>query len=77
MDVDLADGRFLHVTRSSYPDLYYAVQGAADSVGRVTTFYLHTQPAPAQVASYSAILSSGSESANAAASVVLRQLSMC
>jgi hypothetical protein len=27
MDVVLADGRFVHVTPTSYPDLYYALRG--------------------------------------------------
>lgn len=72
MEVVLADGRFVHVTRSSYPDLYYALRGAADSIGIVTTFHLQTQPAPPQVVSYSADLSSSLWSADAAASVVLK-----
>jgi FAD/FMN-containing dehydrogenase len=53
MDVVLADGRFVHVTPTSYPDLYYALRGAADSIGIITTFHLQTQPAPAHVVSYS------------------------
>jgi hypothetical protein len=72
MDVVLADGRFVHVKPTSYPDLYYALRGAADSIGIITTFHLQTQPAPAQVVSYSSNFSSALKSADAAADVVLK-----
>lgn len=72
MDVVLADGRYVHVTQSSYPDLYYALRGAADSIGIVTAFHLQTQPAPLQVVSYSADFSSSLPSADAAASIILK-----
>ncbi|XP_014551168.1 Glucooligosaccharide oxidase [Bipolaris victoriae FI3] len=72
MDVILADGRFVHVTPDSYPDLYYALRGAADSVGIITTFYLQTQPAPARVVSYSSNFSSALKSADMAADVILK-----
>lgn len=71
MDVVLADGRFVHVTPTSHPDLWYALRGAADSIGIITTFYLQTQPAPAQVVNYSANFSSALKSADAAANVIL------
>ncbi|EUC40538.1 Glucooligosaccharide oxidase [Bipolaris oryzae ATCC 44560] len=72
MDVVLADGRFVHVTPVSHPDLYYALRGAADSIGIITTFYLQTKPAPARVVSYSSNFSSALMSADAAADVVLK-----
>ncbi|KAI4097029.1 MAG: hypothetical protein L6R37_006865 [Teloschistes peruensis] len=49
LDVVLANGSFIHATSSAYPDIYYALRGAADSFGIVTTFYLQTQPAPSSV----------------------------
>jgi hypothetical protein len=72
MDVVLADGSIVHVTRTSYPNLYYALRGAADSIGIITMFYLQTQPAPAQVVSYSSNFSSALKSADTAADVVLK-----
>ncbi|KAH6613036.1 hypothetical protein C7974DRAFT_444512 [Boeremia exigua] len=72
MDVVLADGRYIHVTRTANPDLYYALRGAADSVGIITTFYLQTQPAPAQVVSYSSNFSSSLRSPDSAAAIVLK-----
>lgn len=72
MDVVLADGRFVHATPTSRPDIYYALRGAADSIGIVTTFYLQTQPAPPQVVSFSCNFSSALKSANEAADVILK-----
>lgn len=53
MDVTLANGSNIHTTSTSYPDIYYALRGAADSFGIVTTFYLATKPAPASVVQWS------------------------
>lgn len=53
LDVILANGTLVHATSTAYPDIYYAMRGAADSFGIVTTFYLKTQPAPATVINYS------------------------
>ena len=53
LDVVLANGSFVHATSTAYPDVYYALRGAADSFGIVTTFYLKTQPAPATVVNWS------------------------
>jgi hypothetical protein len=72
MDVVLADGRQIHTTQTSYPDIYYALRGAADSFGIVTTFYVQTQPAPSQVVSFSASFASALVSADKAAEIVLR-----
>ena len=53
LDVVLANGSFIHATSTAYPDIYYALRGAADSFGVVTTFYLKTQPAPSTVVNFS------------------------
>lgn len=71
MDVVLADGKTIHATSTSYPDMFYALRGAADSFGIVTTFYLQTQPAPSTVVSYSAAFPSALESTKSAADLVL------
>ncbi len=69
MDVVLANGTFAHVTSTSYPDLFFALRGAAESIGIVTTFYLQTLPAPSSVINFSvdlsAVLVSASTVANA------------
>ncbi|KAI4906901.1 hypothetical protein J4E90_010104 [Alternaria incomplexa] len=72
MDVVLADGTQLHVTRTTHPELYYALRGAADSIGVVTTFYLQTQPAPAQIVSYSVNFTSALKSPSSVADVLLQ-----
>lgn len=72
MDVVLADGRQIHVSSTRYPDIYYALRGAADSFGIITTFYLQTQPAPSEIVSFSADFSSALKSADKAADIVLR-----
>lgn len=72
MDVVLADGRLVHVTPASYPDLYYALRGAADSIGIIIMFHLQTQPAPAQVVSYASNFSTALETADAAADIVFK-----
>ncbi|KAL8725417.1 MAG: hypothetical protein Q9166_007374 [cf. Caloplaca sp. 2 TL-2023] len=53
LDVVLANGSSIHATSTAYPDIYYALRGAADSFGIVTSFYLQTQPAPASVINWS------------------------
>ncbi|CAL8575991.1 hypothetical protein XPA_001885 [Xanthoria parietina] len=53
LDVVLANGNFVKATSTAYPDIYYALRGAADSFGIVTSFYLQTQPAPASVIQWS------------------------
>ncbi|MCJ1477586.1 hypothetical protein MMC13_006259 [Lambiella insularis] len=49
LDVVLANGSFIHATSTEYPDMYYALRGAAESFGVVTQFYLQTQPAPSSL----------------------------
>ena len=53
LDVVLANGSYIHATSTAYPDIYYALRGAADSFGIVVTFYLKTQAAPATVINWS------------------------
>ncbi|MCJ1439512.1 hypothetical protein MMC27_008906 [Xylographa pallens] len=49
LDVVLANGSFIQATSTAYPDIYYALRGAAESFGVVTHFYLQTQPAPSSL----------------------------
>jgi hypothetical protein len=69
LDVVLADGTFLHATSTQNSDVYWALRGAADAIGVVTTFYLQTQPAPASVVnfqySFSNMFSAASKGVNA------------
>ena len=53
LDVVLANGSYVHATSTTYPSIFYALRGAADSFGIVTTFYLQTQPAPTSVVNWS------------------------
>jgi len=48
-DVVLANGTLVKATSTAYPDIFWAVRGAADSFGIVTTFYLQTRPAPESI----------------------------
>ena len=52
LDVVLANGSLIHTTSTAYPDIYYALRGAADSFGIITTFHLQTLPAPASVVNW-------------------------
>ena len=53
LDVVLANGTYIKCSTTAYPDIYYAMRGAADSFGIVVNFYLQTQPAPATVINWS------------------------
>lgn len=53
LDVVLANGTLIHVTSTAYPDIFFAMRGAADAFGIATTFYLQTVPAPENVVSFS------------------------
>ena len=53
LDVVLANGSVVHASSTAYPDIYFALRGAADSFGVVTTFYLKTQAAPGTVINFS------------------------
>ncbi|KAF2028534.1 FAD-binding domain-containing protein [Setomelanomma holmii] len=48
-DVVLANGTLIKATSTAYPDIFWAVRGAAESFGIVTTFYLQTRPAPSSI----------------------------
>ncbi|KAL3419893.1 hypothetical protein PVAG01_08392 [Phlyctema vagabunda] len=72
LDVVLANGSCIHATPTSYPDIYFALRGAADSFGIVTTFHLQTQPAPDSLVSWSASFASALSSVEKAAEVILR-----
>ncbi|KAF1844760.1 carbohydrate-binding module family 18 [Cucurbitaria berberidis CBS 394.84] len=48
-DVVLANGTLVKATSSQNPDIFWAIRGAADSFGIVTTFYLQTRAAPASI----------------------------
>lgn len=48
-DVVLANGTLIKATSSQYPEIFWAIRGAAESFGIVTTFYLKTRAAPASI----------------------------
>lgn len=52
LDVVIANGTSIHVTADDYPDLWYALRGAADSFGIITTFYFDTVPAPSSIINF-------------------------
>ncbi|KAJ5175428.1 uncharacterized protein N7482_001305 [Penicillium canariense] len=68
LDVVLANGSLIHASASTYPDIYFALRGAADSFGIITTFYLQTLAAPKKIVVFSvsmpAVLKSSSEAAH-------------
>jgi hypothetical protein len=45
-DVVLADGSLVHASPSNNTEIFWAIRGAAESFGIVTTFYLRTNQAP-------------------------------
>ncbi|MGW4353779.1 FAD-binding oxidoreductase [Nocardia sp. NPDC004582] len=49
MDVVLADGRLLTVTRQQHPDLFWALRGAGHNYGIVTRFVFRTVAVPGPV----------------------------
>jgi hypothetical protein len=51
-DVVLANGTLIKASSSAYPDIFWAIRGAADSFGIVTTFYLQTRPAPTSLVNF-------------------------
>ncbi|KAK4666351.1 hypothetical protein QC763_0071970 [Podospora pseudopauciseta] len=53
LDVVLANGSFVKIENETLGDVYYALRGAADSFGIVTTFYLQTSTAPEVVIKFS------------------------
>lgn len=71
MDVVIANGSFIHASPTSYPQLYFALRGAADSFGIVTTFYFQTQPAPEELVNFSFEIPATLDSAAVAANSFL------
>lgn len=73
LDVVLANGTYVHTTSTAYPDLYWALRGAADSIGVIVNFYLQTQVAPTSIVnwsySFSNMFSTASKGANAFAHI--------
>lgn len=57
-DVVLANGTLIKTTSSQYPEIFWAIRGAAESFGIVTTFYLQTRAAPSAVTWFSFPLNS-------------------
>lgn len=57
-DVVLANGTLVKATSSQYPEIFWAIRGAAESFGIVTTFYLQTRAAPASIIYFAFPLSS-------------------
>ncbi|CBX96933.1 hypothetical protein LEMA_P100640.1 [Plenodomus lingam JN3] len=45
-DFVLANGTLIKATSSQNPEIFWAIRGAAESFGIVTTFYVQTRPAP-------------------------------
>jgi FAD/FMN-containing dehydrogenase len=54
LDVVLADGSYIHANASKFPDVFFALRGAADSFGVITYFHLQTRPAPSSIVTFSA-----------------------
>ncbi|KAK3987997.1 Glucooligosaccharide oxidase [Cladorrhinum sp. PSN332] len=71
LDVVLANGSYIHANNESYPEIYYALRGAADSFGIVTTFHLQTSPAPPTVINFSFSFPDALSSPSAAADTFL------
>lgn len=72
MDVVLANGSFVHATATCYADIFFALRGAAESFGIITTFYLQTRPAPSSVINFSISIPAVLSSASAAAKAFLK-----
>lgn len=52
LDVVLANGTAVYTSSTAYPDLFYALRGAADSFGIITTFHFKTQQAPTSLVNW-------------------------
>lgn len=66
MDVVLADGSQVHCSTDENPDLFWAMRGAAENFGIITTFYMQTQEAPETVIFFTVALGNPSPSDGAA-----------
>ncbi|KAL6719818.1 hypothetical protein ACLMJK_001739 [Lecanora helva] len=69
IDVILANGSHIYTSTYEYPDINYALLGAADSFGIITSFNLQTQPAPDSVVNWAFTIPGMYESANATTAV--------
>lgn len=49
VDVVLADGSFVHASAKENEDVFWAVRGAAHSIGVLVNFYMRTEEAPEEV----------------------------
>ncbi|KAF7523151.1 hypothetical protein G7054_g11872 [Neopestalotiopsis clavispora] len=72
LDVVLANGTITTATSDSNPDLYWALRGAADSIGIVTGFTMKTSPAPAKVINFIYDVSQSAASVSAAVDAFLQ-----
>ncbi|KAJ5580639.1 hypothetical protein N7450_006940 [Penicillium hetheringtonii] len=63
--VVLANSSIVQVSEDEYPDIFFAIKGAAASFGIVTEFQLHTHPAPTKAYQYSFTWSMGDSRAKA------------
>ncbi|TGO13015.1 hypothetical protein BTUL_0078g00240 [Botrytis tulipae] len=68
LDVVLANGTQLHTTATAYPDIFYAMRGAADSFAIATAFYLQTFAAPSSVLTFAASIPATLDSVSTAVS---------
>ncbi|KAF2097748.1 FAD-binding domain-containing protein [Rhizodiscina lignyota] len=49
MDAVLPNGTYITTSMTSYPEIFYALRGAAEFFGVVLNFYFQTEPAPSDV----------------------------
>ncbi|KAH7117633.1 hypothetical protein B0J11DRAFT_88781 [Dendryphion nanum] len=53
LDVVLANGKLIHASSTENQDVYWALRGAADSIGIIVNFYLKTEAAPTSITYWS------------------------
>ncbi|KAL1839980.1 hypothetical protein VTJ49DRAFT_943 [Mycothermus thermophilus] len=52
LEVVLANGTIVNASPDNHPDIFWAMRGAADSIGIAISFKLRTQPAPEEVINF-------------------------
>lgn len=72
MDAVLANGTSVCTSATDYPDLFFALRGAADSIAIVTKFYLQTLPAPDSIVNFAISIPATLSSADTAANSFLK-----
>ncbi|GAB1316404.1 hypothetical protein MFIFM68171_06614 [Madurella fahalii] len=72
LQVVLANGTEARASADTNPDLFWALRGAADSIGIVTSFSLRTQPAPEEVINFTYEFQTLTESVEQAVSAFTR-----